>query len=89
MEDTIRKNHNIIVEDRKKFTLTGICDVISFDEQTVVLLSELGRLVIKGENLHIELFDTEKGDLTGNGKIHALVYTAPENNSGFFSRIFK
>lgn len=89
MEENIRNNHNLIVEDRKKFTLTGIKDVLSFDEQTVMLDTVLGKLVIKGENLRLGQFDTQKGDVTGEGSIHALIYTALENNQGFFSRIFK
>lgn len=89
MEENIRKNHNIIVEDRKKFTLTGIKDVLSFDDQTVMLDTVLGRLAIKGDDLHLGQFDTEKGDISGTGKIHALIYTAPENNTGFFARLFK
>lgn len=89
MEENIRKNHNIIVEDRKKFTLTGIKEVLSFDDQTVMLETVMGRLAVKGDDLHLGQFDTEKGDVTGSGKIHALIYTAPESSQGFFSRIFK
>ncbi|MEE1055518.1 MAG: YabP/YqfC family sporulation protein, partial [Acutalibacteraceae bacterium] len=48
LEDKKPVNHNIIVEDRKKFTLTGVKDVVSFDEETVCLETFLGRLVIKG-----------------------------------------
>lgn len=89
LEDNIRKNHNIIVEDRKKFTLTGVKDVLSFDEQTIMLETVLGRLAIKGEDLRLGQFDTSKGDISGSGKIHALIYTNAENNSGFFSRLFR
>lgn len=89
LEDNIRKNHNIIVEDRKKFTFTGVKDVLSFDDQTIMLETVLGRLALKGEDLHLDQFDTEKGDICGNGKIHALIYTATDSNQGFFSRVFK
>ena len=61
----IRENHNVIVEDRKKLTLTGIKDVVSFDEETIVLEASLGRLVIKGSGLHILSFVTDTGDLIG------------------------
>lgn len=89
MEEALRVNHNIIVEDRKKFTLTGIKDVISFDEETVVLATPLGKLVIKGSSLQIFNFNNETGDLSGSGRIHAFAYTAEEHQGGFFSRIFK
>ncbi len=89
MEETVRANQNIILENRKKFTLTGVKDVVSFDEETVVLNTALGKLVVKGAGLHILNFDNESGDLAGEGRVHALVYTAEEQNGGFFSRIFR
>ena len=89
LEDKKPVNHNIIVEDRKKFTLTGVKDVVSFDEETVCLETFWGRLVIKGDGLHILNFDNKTYDLLGEGKIHALVYTAEEKSGGFLSRIFR
>ncbi len=89
MEENTRKSQNIIVEDRKKFTLTGVKDVLSFDEETVMLETDMGRLAVKGENLKLGQFDNLKGDISGTGKIHALIYTAKEKDSGFFARIFK
>ena len=88
MEENLR-NNNIIIESRKKFTLSGIKDVVAFDEETVVLNSTQGRLVIKGIGLHINSFEAETGDLIGEGKINAVVYTVEDNGGGFFSRLFK
>lgn len=89
MEENIRVNHNIIVEDRKKMTLTGVKDVLSFDEETVVLDTSLGRLTVKGAGLHIINFDTKSGDLSAEGRLYALVYTTEEKSGGFFSRVFR
>ena len=89
MEANIRVNHNIIVEDRKKMTLTGVKDVLSFDEETVVLDTSLGRLTVKGAGLHIINFDTKSGDLSAEGRLYALVYTTEEKSGGFFSRVFR
>lgn len=89
MEENIRINHNIIVEDRKKMTLTGVKDVLSFDEETVVLDTSLGRLTVKGSGLHIVNFDTKSGDLSAEGRLYALVYTTEEKSGGFFSRVFR
>ena len=88
LEDNLR-NNNIIIENRKKITLSGIKDVVSFDEETIVLNSTQGKLVIKGIGLHINSFEAETGDLIGDGKINAVVYTVEENGGGFFSRLFK
>ena len=89
MEEAFNKNHSIITENRKKITLTGIKQVISFDDETIMLDISCGKLAIKGIGLHIINFDAESGDLSGEGKISALIYTAEENSGGFLSRIFR
>lgn len=89
MQEINVKNHNVIIEDRKKFVLTGIKEVISFDEETVMLETALGRLAVKGLGLHILSFESESGDLTGEGRVNAIIYTAQENDGGFFSRLFR
>lgn len=89
LEEAVRQNHNVIIEDRRKFTLTGIKDVLSFDEETVMLETALGRLAIKGSGLHILNFNTETGDLSGEGRVHAFIYTAEEKSGGLLSRIFR
>ena len=75
MEEVIRSNHNIIIEDRKKLTLSGVKDVISFDDETLLLETALGRLTVKGAGLHIVNFDTASGDLFAEGKIYAADFS--------------
>jgi len=89
VDEVIRSNQNIIIEDRKKLTLSGVKDVISFDDETLLLETVLGRLTVKGAGLHIVNFDTASGDLFAEGKIYAAVYTSDEKNGGFFSRVFR
>ena len=89
MEENIRVNHNIIVEDRKKMTLTGVKDVLSFGDETFVLDTSLGKMTVKGSGLHIINFDTKSGDFSAEGKLYALVYTSDEKNGGFLSRMFR
>lgn len=89
MEETILKNHNVIMEDRKKLMLTGVKQVISFDEETIMLDTALGRLAVKGNGLHILSFEAESGDLSGEGRVNALIYTSQESDGGFFSRLFR
>ena len=43
--------HKLTLTERKTLTLTGVTDVISFDENTVLLTTTLGRLEIQGESL--------------------------------------
>lgn len=87
--EEVRRGHSVIAEDRKKLALSGIKDVISFDEETLLLETVMGRLTVKGAGLHITNFDTASGELSAEGRLYAAVYTADESGGGFFSRIFR
>ena len=89
MQENIINNSNMIIEQRKKLTLTGVKDCLTFDEETIILNTALGKLAIKGIALHILNFDTSSGDFTAEGKINAVVYTAEESKGGFLNRIFR
>lgn len=82
--------HNLVLEDRRLLTLSGVSDVDSFDEETVVVFTDMGELTIRGSDLHINRLSVEIGELTVEGKISALIYSqdaAPKG--GFFSRVFR
>lgn len=82
--------HNIIIEDRKNVTISGVTDVESFDEETVILMTDLGELVIKGFGLHISKIDVVSGDLALEGEIYNLGYTDTQTGGGgFLSRLFR
>lgn len=79
---------NVIIENREKISLSGITDVISFDDETLLLNSGMGRITVKGESLKIDSFNTDSGDLAATGKVHAVVYMSDVKQGGFFSRLF-
>ncbi len=81
--------HNIIIEERKKVNLSGVKEVVSFEDETIVLITTKGRLIIKGENLHIVQFDTKTNDLLAEGKVNAVAYQSDEEKSGLFSKLFR
>ena len=66
--------HNVILEGRKNLTISGVTDVDSFDERCISLYTQLGELVIKGRELHINSMSVETGDMTIEGDIWALNY---------------
>ncbi len=80
---------NIIVENRKKINVTGVNECIGFDEETILLDTQLGKLTIKGIGLHIKEFNTSTGELIADGKIHALAYSINNTKQSFFSKIFR
>ncbi len=73
-EPVILKDSNIIMENRRKLSISGITDVDSFDEKVISLYTQRGELTIKGKDLHIDAMSVETGDMAVTGEICALIY---------------
>lgn len=83
--------HNVILEGRKNLTISGVTDVDSFDERCISLYTQLGELVIKGRELHINSMSIETGDMTIEGDIWALNYGDKDKKSSatFLGKLFR
>lgn len=90
-EKTISKMpHQVILEERSYLSVSGVCEVVSFDENEVTLVTSLGELTVRGEKLHITKTNTETGELLLNGEINDLTYAAAHPAAGnFWSRVFR
>lgn len=91
---TIRTRPNtIIIDDRERVNITGVQDVDSFNEEEVVLVTDIGFLNLTGQDLHITKLNLDDGELIVEGYIYGLQYSdhdAGKNKaSGIFSRIFR
>ena len=83
---------NITLENRKKMTLTGVEEVISFDDEKILLNTKLGALTIKGLNLKMNKLDVQNGDVMINGEIYYIVYSGKEikkEKESIIGRLFK
>ncbi|NLM13618.1 MAG: sporulation protein YabP [Epulopiscium sp.] len=95
MEDKMinPKNHNIIMQDRQNLSITGVLDVLAFDEENVDIETEMGMLTIKGTDLHVNKLNLEKKELEIEGEIESLVYHDGESFSkkgnSFLGKLFK
>ena len=77
--------HNLILEERGSLTVTGVSDIDSFDEETVVV-----ELTVRGSGLHINKIDVDAGELELEGEIDSLSYSdQPVSRGGFFARMFR
>ena len=89
------ENHfqNIVLENREKLTITGIKDVFSFDDQIIIIETELGILSIKGNNLKINKLSLDTSDFALEGVVDSLTFSNSNINnkkeSSFLSKIFK
>ena len=84
--------HNLVLENRNKLNVSGVKDVLSFDDELVIIETELGLLTINGNNLKINKLSIDTGDVIVEGEIFNLGYNDPSKKtqeSGLFSKIFK
>ena len=80
--------HGLQLENRERLAVTGVQDVAGFDENTVLLSTALGDLLLRGEGLRIEKIDLESGRLELRGKLTELRYDEPAPKGGWWSRLF-
>lgn len=84
------KTHNLIMEERKKLSLSGVNDVTAFDEERVTITTTMGILTISGQGLHIGNFSRESGELNMDGEVYALSYEElKEKSKGFLANLFR
>jgi len=85
--------HKLMMENRESVSLTGVTDVISFDEEQVICDTELGVVILKGANLHVSNLNLDAGELDIYGEIVGINYEESVMRGGgkssFFSKIFK
>lgn len=79
-EKRIIPPHKLMLEKRQGGTITGVRDVNSFDEKEILLLTEEGKLDIKGEQLHVKQLNLEKGEVELEGRIDSLTYLSKGND---------
>jgi len=88
-DDKNNRSHNVIMENRKNLSVSGVSDVGSFDEQTIVINTAMGELTVKGSELHIERLNTDVGEVAVTGNIYGFMYTDEREKSGFFAKLFR
>ena len=83
---------NLVLENREKLNVSGVLDVLSFDDQIVMVETELGLLTVKGENLRINKLSIDTSEVIVEGDISYLAYSDKEmdkNKGNLISKIFK
>ena len=70
---------NIFLENREKLSISGVIDVFSFDDQIIIIETELGLLTIKGENLKITKLSLDTSDFIVEGFVNNIFYSNNDN----------
>ena len=79
--------HKMVLTERKNMTMTGVTEVVSFDENMVVLKTMLGMLTVHGQGLQLKNLSVEGGQVAVAGTISAFVYE--ESRGGGLRRLFR
>lgn len=82
------KHSSVILEDRNKMSLTGVVEVIRFDDEEINLNTIVGRLLIKGEKLKMHKLDVQNGEVVVTGVINSFVYRGKKDEN-IISKLFK
>lgn len=84
---------NLVLENREKLSISGVKDVLSFDDQVVIVETELGLLTVKGEELRINKLSIDTSEVIVEGDIDSLTYSDNKNleksKSSLISKIFR
>lgn len=91
-EIKIEGKSSLNLENRKRLTLSGVVEVVSFNEDQILLNTSLGTLNIKGEGLKMNKLDVQNGDVIINGIVNSCVYVNKENKKEkekLLSKLFK
>ena len=83
---------NLILENREKLSISGVIDVLSFDDQVVMIETELGLLTVKGEELRINKLSIDTSEVTVEGNISHLSYSEKnqeKSKGSLIGKIFK
>ncbi len=81
--------HRLSMDDRHSLWMTGVEEVVSFDEEEISIQTVQGRLYVRGSGLRVDKLAKDAGELTVSGQVTALEYEESGNQRGFWSRLFR
>ena len=79
--------HKLTLDERQQLTMTGVTEVVSFDDSAVVLRTELGTLLVQGSNLQLKTLNVDGGQVEVTGNVSAIVYEEPRQRSAWLGRL--
>jgi sporulation protein YabP len=85
------RSQNLIMENREKLSVSGVIDVESFNDECVIIETDLGVLTVRGEDLRINKLNIDSSELDIEGDIVSCEYSDRDRSrgAGFFARMFK
>ena len=87
--ENLQLPHKLTLNERKNLTMTGVTEVVSFDDSTVVLHTSLGTLEVQGQNLQLKTLSLDGGQVAVDGHVTALIYEEPRSTGSFWGKFLK
>lgn len=84
-----QQSHRLSLSERKKLTMTGVTEVVSFEDSAVVLQTCMGTLVIQGSQLQLKTLSLEGGQVEVDGTVSSLVYEEPRAERSWLRRLLE
>ena len=85
-EHNLSLPHEFTLNQRNHLTMTGVTEVVSFDDDSIVLRTDLGLLLVVGSGLKLKTLSPDGGHVIVEGKVNALQYEEPRPQRRFLSR---
>ena len=87
--DDSKLPHELRLSERNHLTMTGVTEVVSFDDSAVILKTGLGTLVVQGKDLQLKTLSLDGGQVAVDGQVSALVYEENRPSGGLLRRLFR
>ena len=87
-EDILQLPHKLTLNERNTLTMTGVTEVVSFDDAAVILRTCLGTLVVQGQQLQLKTLSPEGGQVAVEGRVCSLHYEEASQNGSLWRRLF-
>ena len=87
-EQQIRLPHRLTLDGRQQLVVSGVTEVVSFDENAVVLTTDMGTLMVGGTQLQLRNLSSEGGQVVVEGKVSVISYEEPRSAGGWLHRLF-
>lgn len=85
-DEKLQLPHKLILNERRQLTMTGVTEVVSFDENAVVLSTQMGRMTVHGQELQLRQLALDGGQVAVDGTVNAIVYEDIRQTGGWFRR---
>lgn len=81
--------HGLTLNERSRLSMTGVTEVASFDENTVIVHTSMGTVHIHGEGLQLKTLSLDGGQIAVDGTVSALIYEEQRQSGGWLSRLLR